>query len=524
MLCGWLFCLWSAPAERRGDGAFLLVREALKRNPKAPSRFALPAHSKLFMKSTILKFGGTSVEDANAFRNVATIVKSVANERPVIVVSAIGGFTNALVASVEKAIGGDARAAIRSLDRDFERHLAIAGELLNKESGAEFVSIIADARGKIRQLHKIIASHPVTSPPLQDEIVAYGEQLSAQLLVMVLRENGLPARYVDARSCIKTDENYGSAAPVSETAAATRMELSPLIEGSKIPVLGGFIASTERGVTTTLGRGGSDYSAALVGAALEAREIQIWTDVSGVLTADPRVVPTAQTIPVLSYQEAAELAYFGAKVLHPKTIQPAVDESIPVRVCNSRAPENPGTLIVSESEATPQTIKAIAHKNGITTVQVTSARMLGAYGFLRALFEVFDCHRTAVDVVTTSEVSVSLSIDDVSALPELIPDLQRLGTVEVEAGRTIVSIVGDGLRNTPGIAARLFSAISDINVSMISFGSSSVNLTFMVDEAHAHEAIKRLHWECFEVGASEDRVDRVVEDVGVKNVIETVSI
>jgi len=209
-------------------------------------------------------------------------------------------------------------------------------------------------------------------------------------------------------------------------------------------------------------------------------------------------VPQARTIPVLSYQEAAELAYFGAKVLHPKTIQPAIDESIPVRVCNSLAPENAGTLIVAESEATPQTIKAIAHKNDITTVQVTSARMLGAYGFLRALFEVFDRHRTAVDVVTTSEVSVSLSIDDASTLPELVPELQQLGTVEVEEGRTIVSIIGEGLRSTPGIAARVFSTISDINVSMISVGASSVNLTFMVDEAHAEEAITRLHRVCFE--------------------------
>src|SRR5262249_31565481 len=206
----------------------------------------------------------------------------------------------------------------------------------------------------------------------------------------------------------------------------------------------GFIGSTARGVTTTLGRGGSDYSAALVGAALDAREIQIWTDVTGVLTADPRIVPEARTIPLLSYQEAAELAYFGAKVLHPKTIQPAVDASIPVRVCNSRAPNEDGTLIVAESEAAPQTVKAIAHKNGITTVQVTSARMLGAYGFLRALFEVFDRYRTAVDVVTTSEVSVSLSIDDASALPELITDLEQLGTVEVEKQRTIVSVIGEG--------------------------------------------------------------------------------
>ena len=460
-----------------------------------------------------MKFGGTSVEDADAFRKVAAIVKSHLAVRPVMVVSAVAGFTNALLASVAKAIEGDARAATKSLHDHFGRHSSIAKVLLSDGPRQMFETAAADARRQIRQLHKIIAAHPVTSPPLQDEIVAYGEYLSSLLLAAVLRENGLAARHVDGRECIRTDDNYGNAAPLSETALATQAKLSPLIEAEMIPVVGGFIGSTKDGATTTLGRGGSDYTAALIGAALNAREIQIWTDVSGVLTADPRVVTAARTIPVLSYQEAAELAYFGAKVLHPKTMQPAVDEAIPVRVCNSRAPENAGTLIVSESEATPQTIKAIAHKDGITTVQVTSARMLGAYGFLRALFEIFDRHRTAVDVVTTSEVSVSLSIDDAGALPELIPDLQQLGTVEVEEGRTIVSIVGDGLRHTPGIAARLFSAISDINVSMISFGSSSVNLTFMVDEANARETIERLHRVCFEDEASEDRVDRAVEDV-----------
>src|SRR6184192_923260 len=465
------------------------------------------------MNPTIMKFGGTSVEDANAFRNVAKIVLAAADANPVVVVSAISGFTNSLLKSVDRAFRGDPRNASRSIEPDFARHVAIAGELLNADATATFEQALAAARAEIRQLHRIMAAHPVTTPPLQDEIVAYREQLSSQLLAAVLREHGLAARQIDARRCIKTDESYGVASPLPESEQSTRNEVLPQLESAKIPVLGGFIGSTMSGVTTTLGRGGSDYTAALVGAALDAREIQIWTDVSGVLTADPRIVAEAQTIPVLSYQEAAELAYFGAKVLHPKTIQPAIDKSIPVRVCNSRAPREAGTLIVSESEAAPQTIKAIAHKNGITTVQVTSARMLGAYGFLRALFEVFDCHRTAVDVVTTSEVSVSLSIDDASALPELIPDLRQLGKVEVEEGRTIVSIVGDGLRHTPGIAARLFSAISDINVSMISFGSSSVNLTFMVDEANARETIERLHRVCFEDAASEDRVDRAVEDV-----------
>ena len=447
---------------------------------------------------TIMKFGGTSVEDANAFRNVAAIVTSAIGSRPIVVVSAIGGFTNALVESVQKAIEGDAVTATGSLDGDFERHVSIAEELLNKESRVELVSILDEAKSKIGELHKIIAAHPVTRPPLQDEIVAYGELLSSSLVTAVLRAQGVAAQYVDARRLIKTDEAYGAATPLAETAIATRAELTPGIEAGEVPVIGGFIGSTATGVTTTLGRGGSDYTAALLGAALDAREIQIWTDVSGVLTADPRVVPAAQTIPVLSYQEAAELAYFGAKVLHPKTIQPAIDKNIPVRVCNSRAPNERGTVIIAESQAAPQTIKAIAHKSGITTVQITSARMLGAYGFLRALFEIFDRHQTAVDVVTTSEVSVSLSIDDASALSELIPDLEQLGTVEVERDRTIVSVIGEGLRGTPGIAARVFSTIGDINVSMISVGASSVNLTFMVDDARAQETITRLHRVCFE--------------------------
>jgi aspartate kinase len=237
---------------------------------------------------------------------------------------------------------------------------------------------------------------------------------------------------------------------------------------------------------------------------VNAKEIQIWTDVPGVLTADPRVAPKARTVPQLSFEEAAELAYFGAKVLHPKTLYPAIERNIPVRICNSRAPESGSTLVLAETEKTPQTVKAIAHKTGVTTVQVTSARMLGAYGFLRALFEIFDRHRTAVDVVTTSEVSVSLSLDDTTALLAIVEELERLGSVSIEGKRAILCIVGEGLRSTPGIAARIFSTISDINVSLISQGASRINLTFAVEEVRAREAVMRLHKEFFEKTVSEN--------------------
>jgi aspartate kinase len=458
------------------------------------------------LKPTVMKFGGTSVENADAFARVAAIVEAKRDARPVVVVSAMSRFTDALLLSVEQAARGDAEGATRSLDAQFERHTEVARTLLTAEARNDYWSQIETARREIAELLRIISQHPVTRPPLQDRIVSYGEHLSSHLLAAVLAARGLSAAQVDARRCIATDDEYGNASPLyEETAARTRRELLPLIEAHTIPVLGGFIgASLQSGATTTLGRGGSDYTAALVGACLGAREIEIWTDVTGVLTADPRVVDKARTIRLLSYSEAAELAYFGAKVLHPKTIQPAVERGIPVRICNSRAPLKAGTLVCSETEAAPRTVKAIAHKTNITTVQITSGRMLGAYGFLHAIFKIFDRHRTAVDVVTTSEVSVSLSLDDASSLPAILEELKRLGEVEVEEGRAIICVVGEGLRSTPGIAAEVFSTISDINVSLVSLGASSINLTFAVDGEHVREVVTRLHRAFFEQGVEHE--------------------
>ena len=448
-------------------------------------------------ESTVLKFGGTSVADTAALQRVAGVVQRAhRTTRPVVVVSALAGVTDALLAAADAAASGDVQPQLAAL---LERHAEIAGRLARPDSSKGIQAVLGRAHAELADLLRRIAGEPERRPALRDEIVSYGERLSAALLTAVLLAADVPARYVDARHCLITDGTHGRATPLlPDTEQRTRAELAPLLDRRLVPVLGGYIGATLEGVTTTLGRGGSDYSAALVGAALAAREIQIWTDVSGVLTADPRVVPSAGTIPSLSYAEAAELAYFGAKVLHPKTIQPAMERDIPVRICNSKAPGDRGTVVTARGEGRAGAVKAIAHKSGITVLQISSTRMLGAYGFLRGLFEVFERHQTVVDVVTTSEVSVSLTVDNAGSLPAIVAELQALGTVAVESDRAIVCVVGEGLRTTPGIAARVFATISDINVSLISQGASRVNLTFVVDEGRVREAVLRLHEALFE--------------------------
>lgn len=460
-----------------------------------------------------MKFGGTSVEGASAFKNAAGIIFDRQALRPVVVVSAMAGFTDALIASVQQARTGGAAAGADSLEKHFDRHLRVSDALLSAEA-TRMRELITKSRAEIKGILNSAAAEVGGANAnesrkhrkfFEDAVVSYGERLSAALLAAVLIENQVICTDVDARRCIITDDDHGCATPLmTETVRNTRTQLESLIASGCTPVLGGFIGATVDGVTTTLGRGGSDYTAALIGAALEAKEIQIWTDVPGVLTADPRLVANARTVPHLSFEEAAELAYFGAKVLHPKTLHPAIERDIPVRICNSRAHEGGSTLVVGESKRSSETVKAIAHKTGVTTIQVTSTRMLGAYGFLRALFEVFAEHKTAVDVVTTSEVSVSLSLDDTTSLGEILAELEKLGTVSVEEKRAILCVVGEGLRTTPGIAARIFSTISDINVSLISQGASRINLTFAVEEERVRETVARLHKEFFEGAESED--------------------
>jgi aspartate kinase len=261
--------------------------------------------------------------------------------------------------------------------------------------------------------------------------------------------------------------------------------------------MGGYIGATQSGITTTLGRGGSDYSAAIAGAAMNAEEIQIWTDVDGMMTTDPRIVSDAWKVREISFDEASELAYFGAKVLHPLTVLPAVEKNIPVFILNSKKPKGTGTRITKDARRCKNLIKSIACKRGITVVTVSSSRMLMAHGFLKALFEVFDHHRTSVDMVATSEVSVSLTLDNVSKLDAIVEDLKSLGDVEVNPKVALICLVGNNLKYTPGVARRAFGSIADINILMVSHGASTINLSFIVDEKDANLAIQKLHADFF---------------------------
>ena len=445
-----------------------------------------------------MKFGGTSVGDVAAFERVFHIVSTQIERHPIVVVSAMTKVTDALLAAFDTAKKGDFAEATASLEPHFDRHVEVSHHFIPDNIPNAFNGELEFARGELSDLLMRVSRRSLPLQMLKDAVVSYGEQLSSRLLAEVLKAKGVNARHVDSRRLIVTDDEYGAATPiVDETDDLVQLELGPMIEVGEVPVMGGFIAASRGGETTTLGRGGSDYSAALVAAALHAGELQIWTDVTGVMTCDPRICGEARTIPVLSYEEAAELAYFGAKVLHPKTIKPAVDNAIPVRVCNTFEPDQVGTMVLGDSGVVPNRIKSIAHKKNITILRISSARMLGSYGFMSAVFQVFERFRTVIDVISTSEVSIALTLDNTAEIDKIVTELRRLGDVEVDPGYAVICVVGEGLRASTGLASSVFSTISDINVALISHGASSVNLTFVVKEDLVSDVIKRVHKEFF---------------------------
>ena len=442
----------------------------------------------------VLKFGGTSVGDAAAIRRTAGIVASRLDRRPIVIVSALAGVTNSLIALAEQAAKGHLIGAIRAVEDLRSRHLEQAELLLG--TGPESADTAAELSAMIDELAHLaeaLATLGDLTPRSLDAMASFGEKLSSQLCVAAFTREGVPAQHVDACEVMITDDTFTRAEPQPEAIAEScRSHVIPIVREGRVPVLGGFIGSARgSGVTTTLGRGGSDYSASLVGAAIKADAIEIWTDVDGMLTADPRVVGHAHVIDRIGFDEASELASFGAKVLHPNTIAPAVRLGIPVLVLNSRRPEGKGTVITFEAPRRPVT--AIAGKSDVTLIKVGSPRMLLTEGFLRALFDVFERHRTSVDVVATSEVSVSLTIDDATRLESLLSDLRALCDVSVERNRGIVAVVGAALSEGGAAMASALSALGDVRVHMLSLSSSGINLTMVVDADQVKPAMQRLH-------------------------------
>jgi aspartate kinase len=449
------------------------------------------------MNLVVMKFGGTSVEDPAAIGRTAAIVagRVAQGKTPVVVVSAMAKVTDQLLRAAEAASQGDRAGALAISSRLRARHRDTAAELVrDAESSAALLSLIDEHFDSLDEVLRGLAAILELTPRISDLIVSYGERISSHIVTAAFRERDIDAAQVDAREVIITDSEFQKAAPrdgLIEKRAAEK--LLPLAQQGKVPVMGGFIASNEAGVTTTLGRGGSDLTGALVGGALTAGTIEIWTDVDGIMTSDPRVCPEALRVKVISFEEASELAYFGAKVLHPATILPAVRKNIPVQVLNSRNASCEGTRIISLAPHCKSPFKSIAVKKRLSIIDVVASRMLMTHGYLSQIFAIFDKHKCPVDMVSTSEVSISLTVDSNSSLPEISADLSKLADVKYEGRKALVCMVGEDIRGQNGIAAQVFNAIRHINVRMISQGASEINMSFMIEEDDADEAVRSLH-------------------------------
>lgn len=435
----------------------------------------------------VMKFGGTSVESAEAISRVAAIVKDRLHRGPIVVVSAMGKTTNKLLAIAHLAVTSQRDQALAQLFdlRDF--HL--------RESGME--RTVEQHFQELAELVKGLAILGELSARSIDAISSFGERLSSLIVTNHFQRHGLNAVHLDARKVIITDRRHTQASPLYSETYPRLVEAIPPLVKDRVIVMGGFIAATPDGVTTTLGRGGSDFTASIVGAGIDAEEIQIWTDVDGMLTCDPTVCSGARRVRAISFAEAAELAYFGAKVLHPATVLPAVEKNIPVLILNSRRPHIEGTRIVAGSIPSKNVIKSIACKKKVTVLNIRSTRMFLVHGFLRRIFEVFDRYETSVDMVSTSEVSVSLTLDQTTRLPEILQELREFSEVSADNDQSIICLVGEKIPVTPGVGVRIFKALASINVRMVSQGSSSMNLGFVVDSKDLTQAVQSLHKEFF---------------------------
>lgn len=438
----------------------------------------------------VMKFGGSSVANAERIRHVAGIIRSFENRRPIVVLSAMGDTTDDLLAAADDALNGKV-----SVDAIEKLHKTTAAELGIPVSEIDFLL------AELRTLLTGISMLREVTPRSRDYLVSFGERLSVRLIASYLNTLNVRAEFKDAWDIgFISDSQYTGADLLPETWENIRKNLTPYAEGKKgdgmpMPIVTGFIAKDAKGFITTLGRGGSDLTATLIGAALMAEEVQTWKDVDGILTTDPRIVKEARTVPVATYDEVAELAYFGAQVLHPRSMQPCLQTGTPVRVKNSYNIEAPGSIIVTSHETKPVPVRAITSKKNVTLIDIVSTRMLGQYGFLAKVFESFASHSISVDVVATSEVSVSLTVDSSKAnFSGLRHDLEKYASIDIRKSKAIVTVICDVKRSSEILSAT-FDALNQegINVQMISQGASKVNISFICDSDEADIVVKALH-------------------------------
>ena len=461
-------------------------------------------------KPIVFKFGGTSVGSPPAIEAVARIVGAETGER-VVVVSATAGTTDALVKAAEQATSGDASGAQQTIARLSEQHRNLIADLVGV-NGASALTEIVDLTDRTVALLRSVALLRECSARSLDSILSYGERVSAPIVAAVLNAKGIAAEALSAEGLLVTDDAFGHANPLLEiTKDRVETQLVPRIRYGTVPVITGFVGSTVDGVTTTLGRGGSDYSAAVLAAALGAAECRIYTDVSGVMSADPRIVPEARPLPAISYAEAAELSYFGAKVIHPRTVLPAVEAGIPVRILNTFAPDDPGTTITATTPRDHTVVKATTSLGDLGLVTVQGAGMSGVPGFAARVFDTTAAEKISVLMISqaSSENSICLVVPSDStkrletALRKMFSqELARhdVEKVAIEAPVAIVSAVGEGMRGTPGVAARLFGALgrAKVNVIAIAQGSSELIISLVVGEADREKAVKAIHQEFHE--------------------------
>jgi aspartate kinase len=447
----------------------------------------------------VYKFGGSSLADAERIRQAARLVRKCEGPR-VVVVSALAGVTGELVELALEAVVGAQEEVARRLAALRNRHRRVAATLLRQLSDRD--RLLEGMEGVLGRLAAAVergksASEPESARRLSDEISAAGEDLAAEFMSAALLQEGLAPRLVDARSVVRTDDRFGGAVPRDEeTARLVREVIGPLLEGGEVPVLQGFVGATEDGVTTTLGRGGSDFTAAIIGAALGADDVCLWTDVDGVLTAAPEHVARAVVLPELGYEEAVELAYFGARVIHPAAAKHAAARDVSLRVRNAQRPEHPGTLIRHDTRRAVG-VAAVAYKPAVTLIKVRSRPMFMAYGFLARVFEVLARHRLPVDLVATSHTSTAFTLDEGERLDVVREELGEFAEVEIVPDLATVSVVGHGLLQQPGIAARVFSALGGTPVQLIS-QASDVCLSFLIVAKEAPGVVRRLHAELIE--------------------------